>query len=201
MADHATALDERLALLNDHLTELAHQRSAAIVAGNDEEAKRLDAECAQLERDIAATMAARGAVDEAAAQLLAEAGEAEHMAMLAKLKKLARAARQRAAELNEQLDTVAAATLALREATKELWEAADGPTRRDALGEMPRLLANLSAVMVERLAYHHVMPSRMPLMDRSLPPPSVEAYLDTCLDLIAPGPGRPAKPMEDSVND
>ncbi|MFM7343889.1 MAG: hypothetical protein ACKO1J_00790 [Tagaea sp.] len=200
MADHASALDERLNTLNADLDDTAERRSAAIVAGNTEEAKRLDAECAGLERDIAATMAARAAVDEAAVHLLREAEEAEHQAVVAKLKKLCRTARQRAKELNDAMDAVGAATLALREATKDIWEASDGPTRCDELSELPRLLASLSAVQNERLAFHHVLPSRMPLLDRSLPPPCIEAHLSVCLDRLAPGPGRPKKPGEEPVD-
>lgn len=200
MADHASALDERLNTLNTELAETAERRSAAIVAGNDEEAQRLDAECARLERAITATMAARTAVDEAAEQLLHEAAEVEHQAVVNRLKKLCRTARQRAKELNEAMDAVGAATLALREATKDIWEASDGPTRREELEELPRLLASLSAVQNERLAYHHVLPSKMPFLDRSLPPPCVEAHLSVCLDRLAPGPGRPKKPGEEPAD-
>lgn len=201
MADPATALDERLNKLTEQLADLAERRSVAIVAGNDEEAKRIDADCAQVERDIAATMAACAAVDGAAEQLLQEAAEAEHQAVLARLKKLTRVARQRAREVNDAVDAVGVATLALREATKALWEGSDGPTRRDELSELPRLLASLSAVQTERLAFHLVLPSRMPFLDRSLPPPCVEAHLSVCLDRIAPGPGRPAKSTEGSTSD
>lgn len=197
MADHATALDERLNTLNNELAATAERRSAAIVAGDDAEAQRLDDECARLERAITATMAARAAVDEAAEQLLQEAEEAEHAAVVTRLKKLCRTARQRAKELNDAIDAVGAATLALREATKDIWEASDGPTRREELEELPRLLASLSAVQNERLAFHHVLPSRMPLLDRSLPPPCIEAHLSVCLDRLAPGPGRPKKPGEE----
>lgn len=200
MADHASALDERMNTLNAELDETAERRSAAIVAGNDEEAQRLDADCARLERDIAATMAARAAVNEAAVQLLREAEEAEHQAVVGRLKKLCRTARQRAKELNEAMDAVGVATLALREATKDIWEASDGPTRREELSELPRLLASLSAVQNERLAFHHVLPSRMPLLDRSLPPPCVEAHLSICLDRLAPAPGRPKKPGEEPAD-
>lgn len=200
MADHATALDERLNTLNTELVDTAERRSAAIVAGNDAEAQRLDDECARLERAITATMAARAAVDEAAEQLLHEAEEAEHAAVVNRLKKLCRTARQRAKELNDAIDAVGAATLALREATKDIWEASDGPTRREELEELPRLLASLSAVQNERLAFHHVLPSRMPLLDRSLPPPCIEAHLSVCLDRLAPGPGRPKKPGEEPVD-
>lgn len=200
MADHATALDERLKTLNTELADAAERRSAAIVAGNDAEAQRLDDECARLERAITATMAARAAVDEAAEQLLHEAAEAEHQAVVNRLKKLCRTARQRAKELNEAMDAVGAATLALREATKDIWEASDGPTRREELEELPRLLASLSAVQNERLAYHHVVPSKMPFLDRSLPPPCVEAHLSVCLDRLAPGPGRPKKPGEEPAD-
>lgn len=197
MADHATALDERLNTLNTELADTAERRSAAIVAGDEAEAQRFDDECARLERAIAATMAARAAVDEAAEQLLHEAEEAEHAAVVNRLKKLCRTARQRAKELNDAIDAVGAATLALREATKDIWEASDGPTRREELSELPRLLASLSAVQNERLAFHHVLPSRMPLLDRSLPPPCIEAHLSVCLDRLAPGPGRPKKSGEE----
>lgn len=200
MADHASALDERIHTLNAELDETAERRSAAIVAGNTEEAKRLDAECAGLEREIAATTAARAAVDGAAVQLAREAEDAEHLAVVAKLKKLCRTARQRAKELNDAIDAVGAATLALREATKDIWEASDGPTRREELEELPRLLASLSAVQNERLAFYHVLPSRMPLLDRSLPPPCIEAHLSVCLDRLAPAPGRPKKPGEEPAD-
>lgn len=200
MADHATALDERLNTLNIELSATAERRSAAIVAGDDAEAQRLDDECARLERAITATMAARAAVDDAAKQLLHEAEEAEHAAVVNRLKKLCRTARQRAKELNDAIDAVGAATLALREATKDIWEASDGPTRRDELSELPRLLASLSAVQNERLAFNHVLPSRMPLLDRSLPPPCVEAHLSICLDRLAPAPGRPKKPGEEPAD-
>lgn len=200
MADHATSLDERLNALKTELADAVERRSAAIVAGNDAEAQRLDNECAKLERAITATTAARAAVDEAADQLQREAEEAEHAAVVNRLKKLCRTARQRAKELNEAIDAVGAATLALREATKDIWEASDGPTRREELEELPRLLASLSAVQNERLAFHHVLPSRMPLLDRSLPPPCIEAHLSVCLDRLAPGPGRPKKPGEEPAD-
>ena len=200
MADHATPLVERLNTLKTELAEAVERRSAAIVAGNDAEAQRLDNECARLERAITATTAARAAVDEAADQLQREAVEAEHAAVVNRLKKLCRTARQRAKELNDAIDAVGAATLALREATKDIWEASDGPTRREELEELPRLLASLSAVQNERLAFHHVLPSRMPLLDRSLPPPCIEAHLSVCLDRLAPGPGRPKKPGEEPAD-
>lgn len=200
MADHATSLDERLNALKTELADAVERRSAAIVAGNDAEAQRLDNECARLERAITATTAARAAVDEAADQLQREAVEAEHAAVVNRLKKLCRTARQRAKELNDAIDAVGAATLALREATKDIWEASDGPTRREELEELPRLLASLSAVQNERLAFHHVLPSRMPLLDRSLPPPCIEAHLSVCLDRLAPGPGRPKKPGEEPAD-
>lgn len=189
----ATELDERIATLRAELADIVEQRSAAIVAGNSAETARLDAEANQRERAITATEAARLAVDEAAATLADEEEAARARREREKLKGLARTARERAAALNEAIDNVGTATLALREATKAVWEAADGPTRREALGELPRLLSDLPMVAHERLAHGGVLGSRSPAFDRTAPAPSVEAHLDIALREIAPPPGRPRK--------
>lgn len=192
----ATELDGRIATLRAELAEIVEQRSAAIVTGDTVEAARLDAEANHRERAITATEAARGAVDEAAATLADEAEATRARREREKVKALARTARERAAALNESIDAVGVATMALREATKALWEAADGPTRRDALGELPRILSDLPMVTHERLAHGGVLGSRSPAFDRSAAAPSVEAHLDIALREIAPPPGRPKKEGE-----
>lgn len=192
----ATELDNRLATLRAELAEIVEHRSAAIVAGNSAEAARLDAEANQREREIVGIEAARLAVDEAAATLANEEEAARAQREREKLKGLARDVRQRAAALNEAIDAVGPATMALREATKALWEAADGPTRREALGELPRLLSDLPMVTHERLAHAGVMASRSPAFDRSGPAPSIEAHFNVALREIAPPPGRPKKEIE-----
>lgn len=189
----ATELDQRLATLRAELAEIIELRSAAIVAGNPAEAARLDAEANQRERNIGATEAARQAVDEAATTLADEEEAATARKRREHLKGLARTTRERAAALNDAIDQVGVATFALREATKALWEGADGPTRREALGELPRLLTDLPMVTHERLAHGGVIASRSAAFDRSAPPPSVEAHLDIALREIAPRPGRPVK--------
>jgi hypothetical protein len=197
MADNsapATELDEKLAGLRAELAKIIEQRSAAIVAGNVAEAARLDAEANQLDRNIAAHEEARLAVDRAAETLADEQQAARAERARERLKKLARAARERAEELNEAVDKVGAATIALRQSTKALWEAADGPTRSEALGELPRLLFDLPMVTHERLAHAGVLGSRSgATFDRSAPPPSVAAHLDIALRQISPPPGRPVK--------
>lgn len=189
----AADIDENLAKLRAELAEIVEQRSAAIVAGNPAEAARLDAEANQMERNIAAHEEAQRAVDRAAATIVDEREAARAERLRERLKKLARAARERAEELNHAIDQVGPATLALREATKALWEAAEGATRREELGELPRLLADLPMVTHERLAHGGVLGSRSAAFDRSASPPSASAHLDIALRQIAPPPGRPVK--------
>lgn len=189
----ATELDDRIATLRAELAGIVEQRSAAIVAGDAAAADHLDAEAVRRERAIRAAEAARLAVNEAAVALADEAEEVRARRERENLKGLARTARERAAALNDAIDQVAAATMAVREATRALWEASDGPTRREGLGELPRLLSDLPMVTHERLAHGGVLASRSAAFDRSAPAPSVEAHLDIAIALIAPGPGRPHK--------
>lgn len=181
------------------LTALETDRRRALIAvaqekeGAEAEAQRFAAEIRERRDHL---QALRGALDDARqaqGAIAADAVVAEARQAHEKLKAQARGVRDAADAVNVACDGVGAATAKLREACKQLWEMADGDTRREELGELPRLLGNLPAIINERLAFHSVLASRMPLLDRTAPPPCVTQFFDVSLDLIAPGPGRPAK--------
>lgn len=192
-------LNERLGTLRAELDLAAEQRSAALVkAANgmpeaQEDADRLDAEAVRLERSIATTEQALSAVDRAAVEIAGEAEQAQARRERERLKGLARAVRKAAEEVDRCVAAVGPALHALREATKALWEGADGSTRREALGELPRLLTDLPMVIHERLAHGGALASRSANFDRTAPAPAVADHLDIALREIAPPPGRPKK--------
>lgn len=193
------ALHERLTRLRAELDASRNARDAAQVKaangveGAQAEADRLDGEVQRLERSIATTDEALAAVDRATAEIATEADQALAKRDHDRMKALARAVRKAADELDAQVTAVGPALLALREATKALWEAADGPTRREALGELPRLLSDMPMVIHERLAHGGVLASRSVNFDRTADAPSIAAHLDIALREIAPPPGRPRK--------
>jgi hypothetical protein len=195
----AAALDERLAALN---AELSAARELAVAAqvkaatggpGVQKEADRLDGEVQRLERAVAVTRDALAAVGEASVAIADEAAQAEAARARKKLIAIARKCRKLAEAEDLALDGVVAARRALREGLSELFLAADGPTRSGELGDLSATINNLPLIAVERLAHGDVVASRSPLLDRSVPAQSVADHLDRVLDLIAPGPGRPAK--------
>lgn len=176
----------------------AERRRALIAVAQDQEGAETDAQrhAADIREKRDHLQALRGALDDAKQaqdSIAADAVAAEAQRERDGLKVLARAARKAADHLDEQVSEVGRALLALREATKALWEASDGPTRSGELGEVPRLLSDLPIVVHERLAHAGVLASRSVAFDASAPAPSVAHHLDTALDLIAPGPGRPPK--------
>jgi hypothetical protein len=99
----ATDIDDKLAGLRAELAEIVEQRSAAIVAGNPAEAARLDAEANQMERNIAAHEEAQRAVERAAVTIADDRDAARAERLRERLRKLARAARDRAEELNQAI--------------------------------------------------------------------------------------------------
>lgn len=176
----------------------AERRRALIAVAQDQEGAEADAQrhAADIREKRDHLQALRGALDDAKqAQdaITADAAAADAQRQREGLKVLARAARKAADDLDEQVSGVGRALLALREATKALWEASDGPTRSGELGEVPRLLSDLPIVIHERLAHGGVLASRSVSFDASAPAPSVVAHLDIALDMIAPSPGRPPK--------
>lgn len=193
------ALHERLTGLRAELDATRNARDAAQVKaangveGAQAEADRFDVEVQRLERSIATTEEALAAVDRATAEIATEAEQAQAKRNQEMMKTLSRAVRKAADEVDAQVTAVGPALLALREATKALWEASDGPTRRDALGELPRLLADMPMVIHERLAHGGVLASRSVNFDRTAEPPSVAGHLDIALREFAPPPGRPRK--------
>ena len=205
----ATALHERLAELQVEREALADARAAAITrnamspgdAATVAEIARLGASIATLDQDIAGNADALDRVRMAEGEITQDQEAAGAAAMRARLATLARAARKRATAIDEAADMLIAALREGREATKGLWEASDGPTRREGLGELPRLLSDLPMVIYERLAHGDVFASRSAAFDRSAAAPSVEGHLDIALREIAPPPGRPknAEPAADEA--
>lgn len=209
-SNKAPAIDSTIAKLQQqiddeaaHLGALETDRRRALIAvaqereGAEAEAQRFAAEIRERRDHL---QALRGALDDARqaqGAIAAEAVVAVARQEREHLKEQARTVRAAADAVNAACDSVGAATLKLREACKQLWEMADGDTRREELGEIPRLIGSLPAIINERLAYHNVVASRMPLLDRAAPPPCVSQFFDVSLDLIAPGPGRPKKSGEE----
>lgn len=192
-------LEEQILSVANEVQALEGERRRALIAvaqeqdGAEAEAHRRAADIREKRDHL---QALRGALEDArqaevAIEADALAAEAQHQRE--GLKGLARAARKAADHLDEQVSGVGRALLALREATKALWEASDGPMRSGELGEIPRLLSDLPIVIHERLAHGGVLASRSVAFDASAPAPSVTAHLDIALDMIAPGPGRPQK--------
>lgn len=176
----------------------ADRRRALIAVAQDQNGAEADAQrhAADIREKRDHLQALRGALDDAKqAQdaIAADAVAAEAQREREGLKALARSVRKAADHLDEQVSEVGRALLALREATKALWEASDGRTRSGDLGEVPRLLSDLPIVVHERLAHAGVLASRSVAFDPSAPAPSVALHLNIALDLIAPGPGRPVK--------
>lgn len=101
---------------------------------------------------------------------------------------LAEKVRERAVELDQAIDAVGAALLALREAARDMWDSSDGPTRREELGNLPRKLGTLEQVIAARLAFHYVLRQQEGVfLDREARPPSAERHFAHCLDqVVAP---------------
>ncbi len=198
------ALGERLSTLRSELEDARNARDAAQVKaangvdGAQADADRLDADVQRIERAIATTGEAVAAVDRAAVEIAGEAEEAQAKRDQDRMKALARAVRKAADELDAQIAAVGPALMAVREATKALWEASDGPTRREALGELPRLLTDMPMVIHERLAHGGVLASRSANFDRTAETPSIARHLDIALREFAPPPGRPRKAGDDA---
>jgi len=208
----APAIDSTIAKLQQQIDEEAgrlgtletDRRRALIAVAQEQEGAEADAQrfAAEIRERRDHLQALRGALDDARqaqGAIAADAVVAEARQERDKLKGQVRPVRAAADAVNAACDSVGAATFKLREACKLLWEMADGGTRREELGELPRLIGSLPAIINERLAFHSVVASRMPLLDRSSPPPCVGQFFDVSLDLIAPGPGRPKKPGADQA--
>ena len=187
-----------LAVASEVQTLEAERRRCLIVMAQEPENTSMEAEAQRHAADIREKrdhlQALRGALEDAKdakTALTADAATAQARRERDALKALARDTRQAAEHLDTVVTAVGPALLALREATKALWEAADGPTRREELGELPRLLSDLPMVIHERLAHGGVLASRSVAFDTTAKTPSTAAHLDIALDQIAPGPGRP----------
>lgn len=163
------------------------------VAGAEKQADDLAKEVRERRDRIAALDETLGESRRAQAALAADAAEKDRARERERLKGMARKLRKAAAEVDEIVASVGPAVMVLREAAKDLWEAADGPTRAEALGELPRLLTDLPMVVHERLAHGGVLASRSSTFDRSAEAPSAEAHFDIALREIGPPRGRPAK--------
>jgi hypothetical protein len=179
----------------------ARQRIALIgieqgAAGAEDQADTLAKEVRQRRDRIAALDDTLIEARKAQAALSADSAERGKARERERLKGAARKLRKAAAEVDEIVAGVGPAVLALREAAKDLWEGADGPTRTEALGELPRLLTDLPMVIHERLAHGGVLASRSATFDRCADAPSAEAHLDIALREIVPPRGRPAKTDE-----
>lgn len=175
------------------------RRGEALAAGRTNEAddwsREIEQRRARIEGLEDALRTAREAQADAATAEEAKQAKKDRT----RLQNLARKVRKLAEAEDEALSAVVAARRALVEGIEEIWLAADGPTRSDELGELPTVKANLPLIALERLAHGDVMASRSPMLDRSLPAPSVREHLDKVLDLIAPGPGRPPKAAGDDA--
>lgn len=179
----------------------ARQRIALIgieqgAAGAEEQADALAKEVRERRDRIAALDDTLSEARKAQAALAADVAENDRTRERERLKGLGRKLRKAAAEVDEIVAAVGSAVTALREAARDLWETADGPTRAEALGELPRLLTDLPMVIHERLAHGGVLASRSANFDRSADAPSTEAHLDIALREIVPPRGRPAKAEE-----
>ncbi|MEI5687238.1 hypothetical protein [Sphingomonas kyungheensis] len=197
--DTIASLDIRIAALEAEAVEMRRELSVRVVeaehgqAGAAEAVDRLEGIVTAIESRVATYRTARDEAAAGMAALTAEIAEANAAHARARLAGMAREARKQAAEVHRSIDLLVAAVQALRECTKALWEEADGPTRRAALGELPRLLTDMPMVTHERLAHGGVLASRSAAFDQSAPAPSLEAHLDIALREIAPRPGRPAR--------
>lgn len=179
----------------------ARQRIALIgieqgAAGAEEQADALAKEVRERRDRIAALDDTLSEARKAQAALAADVAEKDRTRERERLKGLARKLRKAAAEVDEIVAAVGSTVMALREAARDLWETADGPTRAEALGELPRLITDLPMVIHERLAHGGVLASRSANFDRSADAPSAEAHFDIALREIVPPRGRPVKTDE-----
>lgn len=198
-------LEEQILSAAAELQSLEDERRRALIAvaqehdGAEAEAQRYAADIRE-KRDY--LQALRGALEDA--RQAQAAVEVDALALQARkeqdaLKSLVRLARKVAEKVDAAVTAIGPDLLALREAAKAVWEAADGPTRSSALGELPRLLSDLPMVIHERLAHCGVLASRSIAFDPTAPAPSVANHLDIALDQVAPGPGRPAQSASEGL--
>lgn len=172
---------------------LRSQRGAAITAGQVDEVERLSGEIAKARDRIEALEDAVLAAQEVEADAERASAGMEVVKARKRLVERARAVRKLARAEDEAIDAVVEARLALRKGVSDLWNEADGPTRAIELDGLTDAINNLPMIANERLAHGFVLPSRVPLLDRSAPAPSIQEHLDIVLEAIAPGPGRPKK--------